>query len=392
MTFAPYIRSPRTAQPASLTAQQVANAYNFPSSFTGKGATAGVIELGGGFNPKSYPYATSVPVAGGSNTSDGVNGADGEVQLDIEVIHAVAPGAALRVYFCPNTDAGFEAAVKQAIADKVTAISISWGQAENQWSAASIKTFSAIFLAARQAGIPVFAAAGDSGSDDSTNAPVTDYPASDPNVIGCGGTRLTLNAAGARSAEVVWDDNDTSSATGGGVSKVFPGRQVPDIAGNADPDSGYEITVDGESLVIGGTSAVAPLYCGLALLLAEAAPSVKYDLMNLLLTNLGVCFDVTSGDNGAYRAGPGRDDVTGLGVVDGGKLLAVITGGNQLPAPVPTPTPGPTPVPTPAPSAGKTWTGAAAADVAAVKAFAASPHVYRINTAAAKALKAGKWS
>jgi kumamolisin len=87
---------------------------------------------------------------------------------------------------------------------------------------------------------------------------------SSPSVVGSGGTRLTLGADGARTSEVVWNDNPTSSATGEGLSTHCPGRHVPDIAGNADPQTGYQVLVDGQSAVIGGTSAVAPLYAAMA--------------------------------------------------------------------------------------------------------------------------------
>jgi kumamolisin len=350
------------ASTANYNPRQVAKAYDYPLQYTGKGYTCGIIELGGGFGNSdlsSYftslglpvPAVNAIPVAGGTNTSDGPNGADGEVLLDIEVAGAIAPGATFNVYFAPNTDAGFLAAIDQAIADGVAVISISWGGPEDSWDPATIKNFDAAFAKARQAGIVVFAASGDSGSSDGEAGRHVDFPASSPNVIGCGGTRLIVNPDGTRRSEVVWDDS-SRSATGGGVSSVFPGRQVPDVAGNADPQTGYKVLVDGQTYVIGGTSAVAPLYAGLVLLLSEAIghPLGKVaDFSNLLLTNLGVCFDVTSGNNGAYRAGPGRDDVTGLGVVDGGKLLAVLQSGGQLPAPVPGPTPAPVPTPSPTP-------------------------------------------
>lgn len=363
-----YIRRPRAAT-KPLTALDVAKAYNYPK-LTGKGYKAGIIELGGGFGQADLntyfgglglpvPNVVSVPVAGGKNQSDGPDGADGEVLLDIEVLGAVAPDAEIRVYFAPNSDSGFLAAINQAVADGCHVMSISWGQAESQWSSSSLQKFDAAFLAARTAGCVVFAAAGDSGSKDSTGSNVTDFPASSPNVIGCGGTRLTVNSDGSRSSEVVWDDSDTTSATGGGVSKVFPGRQVPDVAGNADPYTGYEVVVDGEQYVIGGTSAVAPLYAGLTLLLCEgvdAPVGQRVDVLNTLTTNPGVFFDVTAGDNGGYRAGVGRDDVTGMGVADGSKLLGVLTDSTADPAPIgggapfqppqPVPTPTPTPDPT----------------------------------------------
>lgn len=329
-----YIRYPHAAQPVSFTPLEVAKAYNYPVA-TGKGRLGGIIELGGGFSQgdlKNYfgnlglpvPKVTSKPVAGGSNTSDGPDGADGEVLLDIEVAGAVAPGASFNVYFAPNTDAGFAAAINQAVADKVDAISISWGGAEKDWSSSAINAMEKAFTAAKAAGIQVFVASGDSGSSDSESGKNVDYPASSPSVCGCGGTRLTVDSSGNRSAEVVWNDNSATSATGGGVSVLFPGRDVPDVAGNADPDSGYEVLVDGESFVIGGTSAVAPLYLGLYLRLLELTGNA-FDFVSTVAGNATVCFDVTSGNNGAYRAGPGRDEATGFGVVDG-TLLANVLG------------------------------------------------------------------
>jgi kumamolisin len=346
------IRFPRTANPAALTPRQVAAAYNFPiDKATGKGYVGGIIELGGGYalaqvdqyftkNGLPTPTFVSVPVSGGSNTKDGANGADGEVQLDMIVAGAVAPAATYRVYFAANTDAAFLAALKQATAE-CDGVSISWGASENNWSGTVMDQFEAVIKAARAKGVPVFVAAGDTGSQDSSGAGnQTDFPASSPSAIGCGGTRLTVTGS-VRSTETVWDDSDTQSATGGGVSKHFPGRDVPDIAGNADPDSGYEILIDGQPYVIGGTSAVAPLMLGLHALLWELAGK-PFDFLNLVVTNPQACYDVTSGDNGGYRAGPGRDQTTGFGVPDGGLLLAALTGG--VPAPVP-------PVPVPAPTA-----------------------------------------
>lgn len=347
------IRRPLSSRPASLTPRQVAAAYHFPiDQATGKGYVGGIIELGGGFkaaqvaeyftsNGLPTPVFNSVLVDGGKNKQDGPDGADGEVQLDMIVAGAIAPAATFRVYFAPNTDAGFLAGIRRARADGCNGITISWGGPENDWEAATMDAFETEMAACRAAGIPVFVAAGDTGSQDSSGAGnQTDFPASAPSAIGCGGTRLTLSGT-ERASETVWDDSDTQSATGGGVSKHFPGRQVPDIAGNADPDSGYEVMIDGESTVIGGTSAVAPLMLGLHALLWECNGGKQFDFLNLITTNPQACYDVTQGDNGGYRAGPGRDNTTGLGVPDGQKLLDALTGGIPAPAP-PTTTPVPT--------------------------------------------------
>jgi kumamolisin len=346
-----YIRRPRTS-PAGFTALQVAGAYNYPAA-TGKGRTGGIIELGGGFGQADLtayfgalglpvPHVVAKPVAGGSNTSDGPDGADGEVLLDIEVAGAIAPAATFNVYFAPNTDEGFIAAIGQAAADDVDAISISWGGAENSWAAASVTGMEAALSAARAKGIQVFVASGDSGSGDGEAGRNVDYPASSPSACGCGGTSLTLNAAGQRVTEVVWDDNPASSAGGGGASVLFPGRDVPDVAGNADPETGYRVTVDGENAVFGGTSAVAPLHLGLYLRLLELTGR-RFDFVATVAAHATVCFDVTSGNNGAYRAGPGRDEDTGFGVVDGTKLLAVVQAAPVVPPPAPVPVPVPVP-------------------------------------------------
>jgi len=330
------IRRPHTTQPTARSPRRVGNAYHYPfDTRTGRGYVAGIIELGGGFkqtevdkyftdNNLPIPAFVAVPVAGGSNKPDGPEGADGEVQLDMIVLGAIAPAATIRVYFAPNTNDGFLAAVKQARADGCHGISISWGAPENSWDNASLTAFAAEVSALRAAGVPVFVAAGDTGADDGTGKPIVDFPASAPDAIGCGGTRLVLTASGERASETVWNDNPTQSATGGGVSKHFPGRDVPDIAGNADPDTGYEVMVDGQGTVIGGTSAVAPLMLGLHALLWEANGGKPFDFMDLVTTNPTAMFDVTAGSNGKFRAGPGRDETTGFGVPDGAKLLAAL--------------------------------------------------------------------
>lgn len=347
------IRYPKSSRPASLSPRQVATTYRFPiDQATGKGYVGGIIELGGGFkaaqvaqyfttNGLPTPKFTAVPVAGGKSRLDGPDGADGEVQLDMIVAGAIAPGAEYRVYFAPNDDAGFLAAIKQA-ADECNGISISWGGSENNWDGSTMDEFEATIKSARANGVPVFVAAGDTGSQDSSGAGnQTDFPASAPSAIGCGGTRLVLSGT-QRASETVWNDSPTQSATGGGVSKYFTGRQVPDIAGNADPDTGYEVMIDGQSAVIGGTSAVAPLMLGLHALLWELNDGKPFDFLNLIVTNPQACYDVTVGDNGGYRAGPGRDQTTGFGVPDGQKLADALLG--PVPAPAP---PAPAPVPAP---------------------------------------------
>jgi kumamolisin len=204
-------------------------------------------------------------------------------------------------------------------------------------------------------GVTVLAAAGDTGSADSDTDGRShcDFPSSSPYVLYCGGTRLTIDSAGGIGQEVVWDDSSASSATGGGVSDVYPvpawqtsagvpdnadsgkpGRGVPDVAGNADPASGYQVLIDGTSTVFGGTSAVAPLWAALVARLAQQAgkrlgllQTVLYDGVKPGVPQAGFR-DVTSGGNGAYTAGPGWDACTGLGSPDGSVLPGVFAAGS----------------------------------------------------------------
>lgn len=313
----------------------MAAAYNFPTDkATGKNYVGGIIELSGGYEPSdiaqyftsnSFPIPTFVDVSvnGGSNSPGDPNGADGEVALDMIVAGSVAPGATFRMYFTDNTPQGFLAALTQAT-QECNGVSISWGSSENSWSPDVMDQFETVIKGAKAKGVPVFVAAGDTGADDSSNdGDQTDFPASSPSAIGCGGTRLEINADGSRASETVWDDNSRTSATGGGISRHFPGRQVPDISANADPESGFEIMVDGQSTVVGGTSAVAPLMLGLHALLWELNGGKGFDFAGFV-SQPGVCFDVTVGGNGGYKATVGRDDCTGFGVPDGGKLAALL--------------------------------------------------------------------
>jgi kumamolisin len=340
-------------QGVSYTPIQVAALYDFPTNVDGSGECIGLIELGGGFNPtdlsnywnqlnlSTTPTVTAVPVGNGSNSPTGdPSGPDGEVMLDIEVSGAIAPGARIAVYFAENTDAGFLNAITTAVHDSTnnpSVISISWGGPESSWTQQAMTSMDEAFQAAAAMGVSVCVAAGDEGSTDGVNDGLNhvDFPASSPNVLACGGTRLTGSGTTITS-ETVWNElADQEGATGGGISDVFPlpsyqsgagvppsanpnhnvGRGVPDVAGNADPTTGYVTLVDGQSGVIGGTSAVAPLWAGLIALINQSM-SKPVGFLNppLYQVNEAADFnDVTSGNNGAYSAAPGWDACTGLG-------------------------------------------------------------------------------
>ena len=331
--------------------QDVAKRYGFPTGADGTGQTVAVIELGGGYRNDDLrtffkqqgiklPTVTAVPVDGAKNAPG--DDADGEVMLDIEVIGAVAPGARIAVYFAPNTTRGFYDAIAAAMHDDrhtPSVISISWGQNEAGWTAQAMDSYDALFADAAALGISVYAAAGDDGAADNADGLNVDFPASSPHVVACGGTTLSA------SDEVVW--NETSSghgATGGGVSVHFglpkyqnaakvpknpkgkPGRGVPDVSGDADPLTGYQVRVDGRDTVIGGTSAVAPLWAGLTALANQTNPHPAGDPHDRLYAHLEVFVDITSGDNGGYHAGPGWDACTGLGSPKGTEVAQVLGG------------------------------------------------------------------
>ena len=338
------------ASATSFTPVQLAEVYGMPAA-DGAGQTVAIIELGGGFAQSdldtyfaglglSTPTVTAVPVDGARNVpGKDPGGADGEVLLDIEVVGAVAPGADILVYFAPNTDAGFLDAVATAAHANPTptVISISWGQSEDQWTAQARTALDEAIADAVAMGVTVTAAAGDNGSSDAGSGVHADFPASSPHVLGCGGT--TLHTGGGTTTETVWNDGGQGGATGGGVSDTFPvpdwqaaagvplrsgtsGRGVPDVAGNADPQTGYQVYVDGRATVIGGTSAVAPLWAGLVARLAQLGGKRLGLLQPALYAGASAgqpspaLRDITSGTNGAYRAGPGWDACTGLGVPD----------------------------------------------------------------------------
>jgi kumamolisin len=349
---------PKATPSVTYTPLQLGALYGFPAGSDGSGETVAIIELGGGFSSSDLakyfaglgiakpPTVTAVSVAGGSNQPGGE--ADGEVMLDIEVIGALAPGAAIVVYFAPNTDQGFYEAISQAAHDstnKPSVMSISWGGPEDGWTGPSRTAMQSALEDAAALAVTVTVAAGDSGSSDgeSDGKPHVDFPASSPFALGCGGTRLTASGA-AIASEVVWNETQTGEgASGGGVSVEFAlpewqqksavpkapngsaGRGVPDVAGNADPLTGYQVLVDGQSEVIGGTSAVAPLWAALIARCNQKLGAPLGDVHPALYQIGESAFrDITQGNNGAYQAAVGWDACTGLGSPRGDALLSAL--------------------------------------------------------------------
>ena len=332
---------------------------------------------------------------------DGVDGSAGagaiEVDLDIEVVAAMAPHANQIVYEGPNSTQGVNDTYNKIVTDnKAQITTISWGECETQSGASELQTLDAIFKQGAAQGIAMFAAAGDSGAYDcnDTNLAV-DSPAGDPYITGVGGTNLQLNN-GAYGSESVWSNaSDTQrspegSGGGGGLSNTFalpswqtgPGvknqysngnRQVPDVSADADPASGYAVyctaTASGCSssgwIVVGGTSAAAPLWAGSTALINQylqqqgksregfANPAL-YGLENTQQPYTPF-HDVTSGTNLYYPATSGYDEASGWGSPDIYNIARDLAGGT---GPGPTPTPSPTGPPTPSPTPTQTATPA----------------------------------
>jgi kumamolisin len=354
--------APAQSSSASYNAPQVAQAYDFPAGTNGSGQTIGILELSGGYRSTDLatyfknlsiaaPTVTAVSVDGATNSPTGdPSGADGEVELDIEVAGAVAPSAQIAMYFTPNTDQGFLDALTTAVHDtklQPSVVSISWGGPESSWTQQALTSFNSACEDASTIGVTILVASGDDGSTDgaSSGTPTVDFPASSPYVLACGGTKLTLSGTKI-SGEQAWNElSSNEGATGGGVSEFFAlpsyqqsanvpkapngfvGRGVPDVAGDADPETGYNVLVDGQQTVIGGTSAVAPLWAGLLARINQSlGKNVGY--LNPLLYTKNVeaaLHDITAGNNGTYSAGPGWDACTGLGTPDGAALLAALT-------------------------------------------------------------------
>ena len=351
---------PAAAGAAPWDVADLCAAYSWPRQLEGGGVIA-IIELGGGWVQNDIdayftranlplPQITDVPVGNGSNNpdqhnDDPVHDPDREVALDIQVAaaaYSVATGdaAKIRVYWADSADWGsMAAAISAAAADGCDVCSISWGSDEANWQAAGrvartdyAGQLNTAAQAAARAGMIVFAAAGDNNSADGGPTPTNvDLPSSSPFVIGCGGTMKPHDGG----EETVWDNNPgdpSGEGTGGGFSQLFtpmpawqagaphgPGRMVPDVSADADPNTGYNIVVHGERIGIGGTSAVAPLYAGLF-----AAFGRKLGFVTPQLWLNHTCFtDITSGDNGFYRARIGPDPCTGIGSPIADKLAAL---------------------------------------------------------------------
>ena len=356
---------------------ELATIYNFPSA-DARNQCIGLLEFGGGVDQADVgPYFQKIGVPAPNVQIIAVDGvgtdpaadpeSTGEVMLDVDVAGAMSGGAKIAVYFSTFDEKGLIDCLSAVINDSTndpSVLSISWGWDENQpfnhtvlWSPAAIDHINHSFLAVAQLGITVCVSTGDDGSE----AQVRDghahvnFPATSPYVLAVGGTTLhARKSTKGQTAitEVVWNDGP-GSGTGGGISDItqvpswqegkvprsvnpgnFAGRAIPDVAADADPNTGYFVRSGGQFGIVGGTSASAPLWGSLIIRL-NALLGHRVGNFNALLYGTigpaGVLRDITSGNNdtdgllnGQFPAGPGWDACTGWGTPDGAKLLSAL--------------------------------------------------------------------
>ena len=341
----------------------------------------GLLEFGGGVEPsdvtayfdKINQPAPTVKVVAIDNVSTNPSAdpdSTGEVMLDVDVAGALAGGAKIAAYFSTFDEKGLVDCLSAVISDSVndpSVISISWGWDENQafnnagviWSPAAITHCNESFLAAAHLGITTCVSTGDDGSEAQMRdgRAHVNFPATSPYVLAVGGTTLHVRKSSkgaAQITEVVWNDGP-GSGTGGGVSDVTPvpswqagkvppsinpghfaGRAIPDVAANADPNTGYLTMSGGKLQIVGGTSASAPLWASFIARINAAIGSRAGNFNALLYSSFGpknVLRDITVGNNdtdgllnGQYPCGAGWDACTGWGAPDGKKLLAALQG------------------------------------------------------------------
>jgi hypothetical protein len=377
----------------SYTGDQLASAYQFSSLYgagdLGIGQTVALYELAPNLTSdiSAYQscYGTSASVS--YVTVDGGAGAESdnsaEPVLDIEEIIGLAPRANIRVYQGPDTGTGawdtYNAIISQ---DAAKVISVSWGLCELAGDEAYYDAENALFQEAAAQGQSIFAAAGDTGSEDCLRSSESDTslavmdPASQPYVTGVGGT--TLSVLGPPPTETVWNEAaHGAGAGGGGISMNWPMpsyqanaasslhvintnssglpcgaatgkycREVPDVSADADPYTGYLIYYTGTGTYsdgwqgMGGTSAAAPQWAALmALINADSVCAGKaIGFANPALyavagsSSYSSAFhDITVGNNDytgtngdLYPAGTGFDMASGLGTPNAGALAGLL--------------------------------------------------------------------
>jgi len=357
---------------AGLTPRDVRRAYNVPDHLDGSGQTIALLEFGSGYSRSDIDcFAKDVlGLAGydlhfvslGEPNEGGREPVDLEATLDIQWALAMAPAARIVVYEAPpgGTYEEFGQNLARALRHVVDdeqfhpdIVSISYGDAEQNFGALEARAVEEVLAAAAQAGITVFVASGDQGAygehrlDDDKIRRV-EFPASCPHAIAVGGT--SLSGDGGESSWTYFGPAN-GGATGGGISELFEApayqtahlrrygttrRGVPDVAAVADPATGCLVVFQGRHQTVGGTSLAAPIWAGICALVNQALGKRAGFFLPQLYADPGALKDVTSGNNTynfvpGFEAGPGWDPCTGLGSPDVGRLIEQLSG--KAPAP-----------------------------------------------------------
>lgn len=353
-------------------------AYDFAPLYAqgiaGQGVKVAVIELWhfnqqdlNGFDqqfhlPSFAPANIVSPRDGGA--TDASSGGEQEAELDLEMIHAVAPRAQILDYNSPGfTTTGADGLgnlIDKIVADgKVDIVSDSYGFCELSWPRADIQRDEQAIEAAVAQGISIFKSTGDNGAYECQKFALGDHrlsvewPASSPGVVAVGGTSLSVSSTGGYAGETAWEGTLENAGGGGGASTIFPRpswqrapgvisrlsdgmRQLPDVSANADPISGWAVVTGGSLSPTAGTSAAAPFWAGAMALIEEYArrhgvPHLGFvDPMLYAIASTPQpeppFHDITVGTNRFYPATPGWDFATGLGSPDVWNLARDIVG------------------------------------------------------------------
>jgi hypothetical protein len=355
----------------AFTADQLANSYEFSGLYGsgdfGRGVSVGIVEFGEPNSPNDISlfqgcYGTHTKVSYDKVDHFGQTGpGEGEAALDIETVLSLAPNSNIIVYQAPNTGAAaydiYRTMVDQ---DKVRVISESYGLCEHYQDPRAANAVTLLYEQAAVQGQTIVASSGDDGSegclqnDGNKNRLSVNFPASDPLVLGVGGTAIKNPAS--PPGEIVWNDgNDGDGAGGGGKSQFYAEpswqksfkikskvREVPDVSADADPETGYIIVHKGDLSVIGGTSAAAPLWAALLALTDAkcssspvgwvnpalyfaASPKVKAVVLNDIVVSKAFPGKVNNNYTHPKKGNPypvtkGYDAATGLGTPRGATL------------------------------------------------------------------------
>lgn len=336
--------------PAPSSSAYVVGVVSFGGGLYGTVDSQGVLTNGDvqaywtsiGIAPANHPKVIVVGINGATNRpNSNDNGATMENTLDVETIGGACPSANLTIilYIAPNSFNQFAPLLNYMYYTNVTVngvnykpnlISCSWGAPEIYYSSSQLSTINSILATITNDGITICAATGDYGSNNGIGGTgnYVDFPSSNPYITAVGGTTLICpnNVYDSQTVETAW------SSGGGGISAIYSKpayqsrlsgtmRMTPDIASLSDPNTGVLFIVNGQFMVIGGTSVAAPTIAGFL-------AAIRYtQFVNPLLYQApySSCFhDIVRGSNGSYFANIVYDNCTGLGTIKGQALSSYI--------------------------------------------------------------------